>query len=153
MRFSRAVAAFVIAPLSAPALVCTLGELSAYKNSFEPYPNPHLDQPLILAATASIAALSYGGAIMFGIPAYVWLRKRGLKTFWAWPALGFAGGAATVLVLIPVILLLAHHEKVGGLSGLSAVALVALVQGMFVAGLCGALVGTVHRLIAPPPRR
>jgi len=28
----------------------------------------------------------------------------------------------------------------------------ALVQGMLVAGLGGALVGTVHRLIAPPPR-
>jgi hypothetical protein len=147
----RIIAAFVIAPLAVPALVGALGELSAFKNAFEPIPDPHVNQHMIIDFTTTLAALSYGGAILFGVPAYLWLRKRRVKTFWAWPALGFAGGAATVLVLALGIALRASRDPNPDHFPRLPEALVVIPLGMVLAGFFGALVGVAHRIIAPPP--
>ena len=152
---NRAVVAFVIAPLTAPAVVGSLGVLSAVMHSFDPIEvrNPFPDAPMIIYVTVIAAAFSYGGAIVFGIPGYLWLRKRGTNAFWAWPALGFGVGAATALVLFLWALVkmqmdpnVDHSRPMPEVPGI-------IVVCLLLAGSFGALVGTVHRLIAPPRKR
>jgi hypothetical protein len=146
----RAVIAVVIAPLAVPAIVGTIGVLSAVVHSFEPFPNPFPDTPMIIEFTAITALLSYVGAVVFGVPGCLWLRKHGITTFWAWPALGFGAGAVTVLAPFFMVFLWTLGDPSAGDRFHRPALLGVIGMWMLLGGAFGALVGAIHRLIAQP---
>jgi hypothetical protein len=146
----RAVIAFLIAPLAVPAIFGSIGVLSAVVHSFELLPNPFPDTPIIIEFTAIAALLSYVGALVFGVPGYLWLREYGITTFWAWPALGFGAGSVTVLAPCFMVFLWTLGDPSAG-NRFHRPALLGVI-GMWVllGGAFGAFTGAVHRLIAGP---
>jgi len=152
---NRAIVAFVIAPLTVPVVVGSFGVVIMAVHSLSPAAirNPFPDWPMVIGTTVASALYSYGGAIVFGIPSYLWLRKRGTKAFWVWPAWGFGVGAATGFVLLLLgLLLLVEHSDPGNSPPLEDL-LGSAVMWLLLTGSLGALAGTAHRRIAPPRDR
>src|SRR6266540_824083 len=82
----RGAVAFFIAPLAVPLLL--LPWLSS----------GHLALGWMLTATVIAAMTGYVGTLVFGMPAYFFLRARGLTSAWIAVAIGFAIGALMWLV-------------------------------------------------------
>jgi len=151
---NRAVVAFMIAPLTVPAVVGSLGVmiLVAFSPIASPFHNPFPNSPMVIGMAVLSALFSYGGAIVFGIPSYLWLRKRGINAFWTWPAWGFGVGAATGFVFLLLVFLLTVKTPEGDYSVPQDLLGLAVIW-LLLTGSLGALAGTAHRLIAPPRDR
>jgi hypothetical protein len=133
---SRIAIAFFVAPLAVPLVLV-------------PYLWLRISTPsLFLFALIVSVAFSYGGTLVFGLPAYSLLRMRLLTSFWVAPVVGFAIGAI-VWVLFLVSFVLSLEE---GISGVRSVLKDpgALSGVVWPGGLSGATVGIIFWMIAHP---
>jgi hypothetical protein len=146
---NRTVVAFLIAPLSGPAVVACLAIAGVVSDSYQPIHNPHLHDGILIAMPFALV-ISYSGAIIFGIPGYLWLRRRGIDAFWAWAALGYGGGAAIGLALpVSILVNLMIDCTASDSPSWRALPEMAL-EGLTLIAPFGALVATALRLVGGP---
>ncbi|SRR6266446_4791183 len=156
---NRHITAFLLAPLIVPLLTSALA-LQILR-----------DVPsLYWLGLMMAAAVSYAGAVLAGVPAYVALRSRGWTAFWIAPLVGFAVGVFVAIGLVavfPAVLqsgvlsyileMLPHTGEVIITPNFQIWSTnvddpPAALIGLIGAGLLGALVGTVLWLIGRPDR-
>jgi hypothetical protein len=138
---SRTALAFLIAPLWVP------GAALPFAARAFPYP----EQRHWIYMTVFIAAVfAYGGAAVFGTPAFLQLRASRRTAFWIAPTLGFVVGVATWLVFIVLFGLslgnswsFVPHDLASNSANLSA---------FLPTGTLGAAVGATLWLITRPDR-
>ena len=133
---TRQVVAFFVAPVVVPVTI------------FAYLANTNL-APFWVGTSTIIGAITvYVGALIFGVPAYLFLRARKWTFFGVAPAVGFAVGALMWLVFGAVFALLLDR----GLSGVQFVFTdrQMLSGTIWPGGVLGAVVGTIFWLIARP---
>ena len=130
----RAVVAFLTAPLVVPAFACV-------------YFRSMLSDSFMIAVVLGLSTMTaYVGALLFGLPAYLLLRRGGWTSFWFAPVIGFvaAAGALWLFDSVPFMTSeLAFRPS-------SDVRLLGEVLWPF--GPVGAVVGALLWLIARPDR-
>src|SRR5262249_53753612 len=135
----RHIIAFLLAPYAAPAI------LAVYYASISGY-RPETNELLYGALFAA-----YAGAIVFGIPIYVFLRTWRLTAFWIAPVVGFLVGTIMWYALV------ALFWKIFGRSPLFASSPLVSPEMAFDAlrlgGVLGAAVGIILWLIGRPDRQ
>lgn len=136
---NRTIIAFAVAPLAVPVLLV-------------PYLWSMNTQPGMLVLSLEIGVVfAYFGCFVFGVPAYLFLAKRGWTAFWIAPSLGFVAGAVAWIgfaVLFPLLL-----ET--GIAGMwRSLRDPATLKGMvWPGGVLGAAVGVLLWLIARPDQK
>src|SRR5712671_3983656 len=127
---NRRVIAFVVAPLAVPALtiIYIWPQISS-----TPY--------MALMAIEFSVVIAYAGVIVFGVPAFMFLRARNWTAFWIAPVLGFASGMVMWLIFSVLFVLLLDQ----GVSGMRlALTDPAALRGVvWPGGVLGAVVGTL----------
>ena len=133
---SRPVIAFFVAPLAVPVV------LFPYVGSIMPTSTTNL------FAIEICTVVAYVGVLIFGVPAYLFLRALRWTAFWIWPILGFIFGGVMWYVFA-VLFALSLGE---GVSGIRLVFTDAnLLRGfLWPGGFSGLIVGTIIWLIARP---
>jgi hypothetical protein len=135
----RSAIAFFIAPSAAPLLL--LPWLCSGR----------LAPGWVLMAVLLATLVSYTGTFALGMPAYLFLRARGLSAAWIAGAVGFVIGALMWLVF-SVLFPLSLDQ---GLSGVRfALTDLHTLRGvLWPGGVLGAIVGSLFWLIARPDRQ
>ena len=131
--------AFFIAPLAVPLLMLpwlSSGPLAA---------------GWILTAVLITALLTYAGTLALGMPAYFFLKARGLTALWIAGVVGFVIGAWMWLVF-SVLLPLSLDQGLAGVR-LALTDLHSLRGVLWPGGVLGAIVGTLFWVIARPDRQ
>lgn len=119
----RTMTAFYVAPLAVPLI------LGVYFEGVNPDPFGYIIIPVSLA-------VSYAGALIFGVPTYLFLRAHKLTAFWIAPVIGFVFGVIVWCATFSLFGL--PLESSAAVSG---------------GGLLGAVVGSILWLIARPDLR
>jgi hypothetical protein len=135
---NRSVLAFVIAPLAALLILL-----------------PYIRSLTTTSSSSSFAlvisaVMTYGGAIIFGLPIYLFLRAHHWAKFWIAPIVGFIVGAATWLTF-SILFVLSLGE---GMFGVRLVLSdVNILRGVvWPGGLTGVSIGILFWLIARPDK-
>jgi hypothetical protein len=130
----RAAIAFLIAPLAVPILMAR-GLYSAMSS-----PDWFMVALVISILTA------YAGALLFGLPAYLWLRRRKWTAFWVAPVAGFVVGGLTWCAIV------ALFGSRGNLSDVDSVLrnVKDLREVLWPFGPLGAVVGSLLWIIGRP---
>jgi hypothetical protein len=134
----RNVVAFLIAPLAAPLLMLPW-LLSG-----------HLATGWVLTAMIIVVLVSYAGSLALGVPAYYFMRKRGLTSVWIAGVVGFAIGILMWLVFSILFPLSLDQGLAGVRSALTSVH--SLKGVLWPGGILGMIVGALFWLIARPDR-
>jgi hypothetical protein len=132
--------AFLVAPLVVPLIVA----------AYVPIRFPH--DPAAATAVPLSVFVSYFGAVIFGVPTYLFLRARQLTAFWIASVAGFIVGVMMWYVFFALLGLSLGN----GLSDVAAALSTPrymLPNALKASGPLGALVGTILWLIARPDRR
>ena len=129
---SRHDIAFLVAPAAVPLLLLALAAQSGGPRDAN------------LFAVAVAAAVSYGGTVVLGAPAYLFLRARGLRAVWVAPATGFAVGALMCLAFFVLVFGPAEVRRDITQPGIPIFVLSA--------GGLGVIVGVLFWIIARPDR-
>lgn len=135
----RRAVAFFIAPLAVPLLM--LPWLSS----------GHLSPGWILTATVIAALVSYAGTFVLGMPAYCFLRARGLTAAWVAGVTGFVIGVLMWLVF-SVLFPLSLDQGLAGVR-FALTDLHSLRGVLWPGGVLGAIVGVLFWMIARPDRQ
>lgn len=134
----RHTVAFFVAPLAAPLLMLPW-LLSG-----------HLALGWILTAMVIVALVSYAGTVVVGMPAYSFLRARGLTAAWIAGIVGFAIGSLMWLVFSILFPLSLGQGLTGVRLGLTD--LHSLRGVLWPGGMLGTIVGALFWVIARPDR-
>ena len=142
----RAFSAFLVAPLAVPVLMVFM-VLMAVRPSAE-------DMHVAITSTVVVyLPFGYVGTLLVGLPVYRFLYTRNLTAFWIAPVAGAVGGAAGIIVLYALTMLILGLDFSFGLKLLFGEASIATVARLCQAGgINGAVVGTLLWLIARPDR-
>lgn len=135
----RRAVAFFIAPLAVPLLMLPW-LLSG-----------HLASGWILTAVVITALVSYAGTLALGMPAYFFLRARGLTALWIAGVTGFVIGALMWLVF-SVLFPLSLDQGLAGVR-FALTDLYSLRGVLWPGGVLGAIVGVLFWVIARPDRQ
>ncbi|WP_156751148.1 hypothetical protein [Mesorhizobium sp. AA23] len=111
----------------------------------------HLAAGWILTATVITALVSCAGTLALGMPAYFFLRARGLTTFWIAGIIGFVIGAFMWLVF-SVLFPLSLDQGLPGVR-FALTDLRSLKGVLWPGGVLGAIVGSLFWVIARPDRQ
>lgn len=135
---SRGLIAFIIAPLIAPVLLF-------------PYLRELTTTNVWLAFALVITVIvAYVGAVVLGVPAYLFLRARNCTSFWMAATLGFAIGAAMWLVFSAAFALMLDQGVAGVRSSLADPGTLRGI--LWPGGIAGAAAGMAFWLIARPDK-
>jgi len=136
---NRSIIAFLVAPLTVPVLL--LPYIRALSNTFG----------ISVFALEIATVMAYAGAILFGVPAYSFLRARDWTAPWIALIFGFAIGAAMWVVFM-VIFALSLGEGASGVL-LALTNLGTLKGAVWPGGITGAVTGIIFWMIARPDRQ
>lgn len=138
--------AVLVAPLAVPLL---LGIQSAYHTIVD---DDAVQTDSLLIFLGIVALVAYADVIIFGVPAYLFLRACKLTAFWIAPVAGFLVGAIADSVFGVLVLPSLLPAPVVVALGPVAPANV-LLRALTFSGALGAVVGAIFWLIARPVRR
>jgi hypothetical protein len=135
---TRPVIAFLVAPLVVPLFLL-------------PSLVPGMSDGFWFATTLIVATFTaYAGTVIFGVPAYLFLRARKWTSFWFAPVLGFIGGVLAYCVFIALFGLSLGHSLSSVMATFSNAN--GLRDLLWPIGPEGAVVGSLLWLIARPDR-
>ena len=135
----RSTIAFFVAPLAVPLLVLVWSFAG------------HLALRWQLTMMVIAAFLSYSGTLAFGMPAYIFLRARGLTATWIAGAVGFVIGALMWLVVLVLFPLSLGQGFSGVRLGMADFSIVTDI--VWPGGVLGTIVGVLFWAIARPDRQ
>ena len=132
----RRTVAFIVAPLCVPL------------STFFYLINTNLAPFWVGASTIISATIAYAGVLVFGIPAYRFLRARSWTSVWIALVVGFAAGVLMWLVFAALFPLLLDRGLAGVQFAFTDRKM--LTGAIWPAGILGAAVGVILWLIARP---
>jgi hypothetical protein len=143
-KMERIAVASVIAPLWVPLLVTITANLLVFT---DPEDRSWLVGTLIMSII-----FGYGGTLLFGLRALVFLQARNLTAFWVAPVAGFAIGTITWSVFLLLFALCYSSLFFVFVLGIFTLGPSFQLPGLAGPGVIGALVGATFWLIARPDR-